>query len=45
MKMFKNTRLNELLSEGIIADDVHREVSGLIDQELATVMSEHSGPS
>jgi hypothetical protein len=38
----KKARLNELLHEGIITDDVHREVSGLIDRELATVNNERS---
>jgi CPA1 family monovalent cation:H+ antiporter len=39
----KKARLNELLSEGIITDDVHREVSGLIDRDLAVGASERSG--
>jgi CPA1 family monovalent cation:H+ antiporter len=39
----KKARLNELLHEGLITDDVHREVGGLIDQELAARPSEPSG--
>jgi hypothetical protein len=38
----KKARLNELLHEGIITDDVHREVSGLIDRELAALKNKHS---
>jgi CPA1 family monovalent cation:H+ antiporter len=38
----RKARLNELLHEGIITDDVHSEVSGLIDRELAAVTNEHS---
>jgi hypothetical protein len=38
----KKARLNELLHEGIITDDVHGEVSGLIDCELAAVANERS---
>jgi monovalent cation:H+ antiporter, CPA1 family len=39
----KKARMTELLHEGIITDDVHSEVSGLIDQELASATNEHSG--
>jgi CPA1 family monovalent cation:H+ antiporter len=39
----KKARLNELLSEGIITDEVHGEVRRLIDRELAAAPSEHSG--
>jgi hypothetical protein len=38
----KKARLNELLREGIITDDVHCEVRRLIDSELAAAPSEHS---
>jgi CPA1 family monovalent cation:H+ antiporter len=39
----KKARMTELLHEGIITDDVHSEVSGLIDRELASATNEHSG--
>jgi hypothetical protein len=39
----KQARLNELLGEGIITDDLHGEVRGLIDRELAQAPGEYSG--